>query len=102
MKITQTTKVEDCFNGSSIYRYSFDAAWSRESLRLLSDIGKLSYYPDFPRPFFRVRNNGGMEVKGVEGEASCLVILPSKQQDESKQRFEAVFDTPNPKWKGVP
>ena len=95
MRITQLDRVEDCFDGSSIFRYLFDAAWSRESISMLSGVGKLSYYPDFPRPFFRVRNGGGMEVKGVEGETSCLVILPNNQKEESQRLFEAVFEPRN-------
>ena len=93
MRIVETRKVEDCFNGSSLYRYSFDAVWNQASMLQLSDLGKLSYYPHFPRPFFRVRDSLGMEVKGIEGEDSCLVVLPGQEHAESKLRFETLFET---------
>ena len=90
MRITGYDKVEDCFNGSSIYRYWFDNEWTTQGIRRLGRIGNLDHYRDFPRPFFRLRC-GGMEVKGVEGEANCLVIFPVEDRDELRARFEGQF-----------
>jgi len=91
MKITRCEKVEDCFNGSSIYRYWFDEAWNSFHLERLRALGKLDHYPDFPKPFFRLRVDNGMEVKGIEGEANCLLILLAKNHDELRKRFELQF-----------
>src|SRR6202007_3095366 len=65
MKITGIERLEDCFDGSSVYSYQFDQPWTRETILQLSALGELDYFADFPRPFFRIRAAGGLQVKGV-------------------------------------
>ena len=80
MRVTGIRKVEDCFDGSSVFRYRFDGRWTREAIAGLEVLGRLAYYPDFPRPFFRVRTEAGFEVKGVEGEDNCRAILMALEE----------------------
>ncbi len=91
MKILEVKKVEDCFDGSTIYGYSFDEKWTRETIFQLKAMGELDYFPDFPRPFFRVRGKDGLQIKGVEGEDNCRAIYPQKQKEVRKQEFENLF-----------
>ena len=96
MRITSTDKVEDCFDGSVVFRYYFAEAWTEETIRGLEEMGETEYFPDFPRPFFRLRTPSGMEVKGVEGEDNCLVILPRAGREFAKAMFEARFSRTEP------
>ncbi len=91
MKLLRAVRVEDCFDGSSVYRYFFDSVWSREEIRRLGELGRLDYYPDFPRPFFRVVGPGGAQLRGVEGERSCQVVLPRQDRQEVIERLERHF-----------
>lgn len=45
---------------------SGEVEWMVRLLRL-SALGELDYFADFPRPFFRIRAAGGLQLKGVEG-----------------------------------
>ena len=91
MKITGVDKVEDCFDGTSAVRYSFDQAWNEESILSLKCVGKLDYFPDFPRPFFRVIEPRGMQLKGIAGEDNCLAIFPKEGREAIKREFEERF-----------
>ena len=91
MTITGYHKVEDCFDGSSVLEYVFDTPWSREDVLRLRQIGEVDYYPHFPRPFFRLRGHDGGQVKGVQGETTCRVILPGQCKEDAKREFEALF-----------
>jgi hypothetical protein len=91
MKITAVEKLEDCFDGSSVFLYHFDHPWTRQSILDLQKLGTVDYFPDFPRPFFRLRGAGGMEIKGVEGAPHCRVILP-KPQEEMKRKLLEIFE----------
>lgn len=91
MRITGCEKVEDCFDGSRVLEYAFDKPWTGEDVALLARIGELDYYPHFPRPFFRLRARSGGQVKGVEGDTTCRVILPAGPRQEAQQEFEALF-----------
>ncbi|MFZ3210332.1 MAG: hypothetical protein WA188_02355 [Terriglobales bacterium] len=91
MRITSIERLEDCFDGSSVYSYQFDQPWTRESIRQLSPLGELDYFADFPRPFFRIRGAGGLQVKGVEGLAHCRVVLPPKQGEHFRQALNELL-----------
>ncbi|HGE70810.1 TPA: hypothetical protein ENX78_08255 [Candidatus Poribacteria bacterium] len=93
MKIIQVKKLEDCFDGSTIYEYEFDGFWTYEEIRRLTTLGDLNYYKDFPRPFFRLNGQGGMQIKGVEGENSCTVFFPKNRKEEMERILERHFKT---------
>jgi len=79
MRIIGVKQLEDCFNGSSLYEIVFDESWNRASIKALSACGTLEYFPDFPRPFFRLLIQGGAQLKGVEGESICKSIVKAEQ-----------------------
>lgn len=85
MKVVEVEKLEDCFDGSRVCCYHFDEPWSRSSIQQLASLGTLEYFGDFPRPFFRLRGAGGMQIKGVEGTCHCRVLLRS--DDDESFRF---------------
>lgn len=91
MNIVESRKLEDCFDGSTVYGYRFDGNWTSETIHLLSSLGTLEYYPEFPRPFFRVLNDAGLNIRGVEGESNCRVIFPRQDKDIVKREFEGLF-----------
>lgn len=93
MNIVDSKRVEDCFDGSRVMRYFFDAAWTRDEILRLAPLGKLDYFDDFPRPLFRVITPDGGEIKGVEGESDCQVVYPSANREQIQARIEAHFRT---------
>ena len=91
MQILEGRKVEDCFDGSSVYRYRFDEGWTSSTIQMLAPLGRLDYYPDFPRPLFRLVTPEGIQIKGVEGDPACRVIYPRQLGDALKVEFERRF-----------
>lgn len=88
MKVIEVEKLDDCFDGSRVSCYHFDEPWSRSSVQQLAALGTLEYFADFPRPFFRLRGPGGLQVKGVEGARHCRVLLHSDRQESFKGELE--------------
>lgn len=91
MKILLSERIEDCFDGSQVIAYTFDVAWDREHILSLKSLGKLEYFPEFPKPFFRLLGMGGLQVKGVEGDRTCRAIFPKKDREVIKEQFETFF-----------
>lgn len=89
MQVISATKLEDCFDGGSVYRLGFAETWSEAGIMALAAAGKLDYYAEFPRPFFRLRGEDGFEIRGVEGESQCRLILPRKDGEAVRRRLEA-------------
>ena len=81
------THMEACLDGSEIYTCGTDAPWRCEAIRCLARLGALDFYPEFPRPFFRVRIDGGIQMKGVEGEQTCQVVFPQEGREAKIAAF---------------
>ena len=85
----KSRKVEDCFDGSRVYEYHLAQGTVDETfIKSLAAIGELEYFPNFPRPFFRICSPDGLQLKGVQDEQTFQVILPGREQQERKRRFE--------------
>ena len=87
MKYT-TKKVEDCFDGSRIFEYQFDFAIDSVFIKKLGELGKLEYFKDFPRPFFRIITKKGNQFKGVEGEKNFKAIFTRSDLERGKEELE--------------
>ena len=91
MKILTIDKLDDCFDGSLEFIGRFDKPWTRETIRLLRLLGRLDYFPDFPRPFFRLVGKNGFQAKGVEGDSTCRLILRRENKEEQLMEFKQLF-----------
>lgn len=91
MNILTVSKLEDCIDGSTTYGYHFDGAWTREDVQHLRVMGTVEYYPEFPRPFFRVNGSGGLRIAGVMGDTFCEVTFPRFRKEAKQQEFERLF-----------
>jgi len=92
MRITGTTPVQDCVDGTSVVTYWFDRVWTPEAIRRLEDLGAVEYFTDYPRPFFRVLCPSGLRIRGVDGEDNCQVVLPRLGRNEAREEFERWLD----------
>jgi len=84
----ETQKVEDCFDGSSIFEYKVYKEIKEEFIIKLNIFGKLYYYKEFPRPFFKIKIQNGSEILGVQGECSFRVVYCKKCKEIYKDFFE--------------
>lgn len=91
MKIIRRHKVEDCFDGSSVFSYEISEDWTADNIRCLATLGDLEYFAEFPRPLFRLRTRDGLYVSGVTGAAVCRVVLPRTNREVVQHRLEEVL-----------
>ncbi len=88
MKVLSRNKVEDCFDGSSVFDYAFSEPWTAQNARCLEPLGAYDYFADFPRPLFRLKSREGLFVSGVVGSTTCRVILPRTDSVAVQQKLE--------------
>lgn len=81
MRVLSVKHIEDCFDGSFIKELLLDEPISRDLILYLGRVGKLQYFPDFPRPFFKI-DATGMTCKGIEGNNTIRVVVYEKNQLE--------------------
>ena len=92
MRIVKVEQLEDCFDNTAEFAYHMSEPWSGPTIRALEELGKLEYFAHFPRPFFRVRTPGGVQIKGVEGETRCRAIYPERNRQQLIEDLLAHFD----------
>jgi hypothetical protein len=91
MQLISMDKLEDCFDGSVVFQLTVSPSWTSSMIAALAQLGPLDYYAGFPRPFFRVRGPEGFEIRGVEGEDRCRLILPRRDRDAVQTRVLKVL-----------
>jgi hypothetical protein len=93
MKILEQRKLEDCIDGSQIFQYSFDMPWTEQRILSLKKLGRLDYFKDFPRPFFRLCGNRGLQLKGVGGGTACLIFFPRTGKEVLLEDIRTFFES---------
>jgi len=91
MKQVECKKVENCFGGTHIYEYRLHSKMSEEFIRGFGTLGVLTFYRNFPRPFFKVVLANGITVKGVLNDIVIKVQYPDSDPQTSKQQFEKLL-----------
>ena len=76
MKLINIKKLEDCIDGSMIFMYTFNEKIDETLMRKVGKKGKLQYFPEFPRPFFKIITADGVQVKGIIGDDNFEVVFP--------------------------
>ncbi|MBD3404294.1 hypothetical protein GF420_15500 [candidate division GN15 bacterium] len=91
MKIVDIRTLDDCLGRSLIRDVVFDSPVTKDVIQYLGTAGRLSYFPDFARPFYRLDIPGHFCLKGVEGEASARLILTG-DIETSLERFRQLIN----------
>lgn len=88
MKLVEVKKMDDCFDGSMVFEYRFDRQIDETFMKIISRPGRLSYYPEFSRPFFKIFSEKGIQIKGIIGDDNFQVTFPQTRKAELKKAFE--------------
>lgn len=77
-----------------MYLYRFDQPWVPRDILRLAALGKLDYYTRFPRPFFRLCGARGLQMKGIEGQTSCRVVVSAEFQERFRLELDGALHKP--------
>ena len=75
MQIEKIIAVDDCFDGTMIKEITFSSVITKEMIFILGKDGNIQYFPDFARPFFKIRKRGIYDLKGIEGNKTMRVHI---------------------------
>ena len=62
--------------------------YTDEFMKKMGQVGKLHYFPEFMRPFFKIITSDGLQIKGIIGENNFEITYPRTQKWEKKVKFE--------------
>jgi hypothetical protein len=84
--------VEDCFDGDFIKEFELDSPLNESIMRRLTHDAKLQYFPDFPKPYFRIDRRGVCTIQGVIGKTTFRVTFtrsgPEDMENVLKSQIE--------------
>lgn len=92
MRLLAVKMVEDCFDGSVIKEFIFDTPISEPFIKKLGVIGALEYFPEFPRPFFRIEKKDDYQIKGVVQNKTMRVIFNRSCDPDCVTKLAAIID----------
>jgi hypothetical protein len=85
MNIVALKKIDDCFDGSMIWELELDEKITEDWILALAVKGRLEYFKDFPRRFFRLFLSDGSQAKGVLDEKSFTFIGNYENETKLKE-----------------
>ena len=68
-------QVEECLDGTTIKEFDLDAPLTEAVMRRIAEDAKLAYYPEFPKPYFRIDRAGAYVAQGVIGTCTLRVVF---------------------------
>jgi hypothetical protein len=98
VRIIETRRIEDCFDGSTVQDCLLDGPMTDEAVRRLGALGHLQYFTQFPRPLFVVNDPLRLKVKGLIGNTSLRCVVYTRDVPEAIRRLSACLapDHPSP------
>jgi len=81
MKVVKTKEISGCLF-EIVRELQVDSVLSKEDILYLAKAGKLEYYPEFSKPFFKIIVANKYQMKGVQGNDTIRVMFHDHDYDE--------------------
>jgi len=89
--VTAIKQLETCLDSSRVAQFELDGNLDETCMYRTAEGGKLSYFPDFPRPYFCVRRSGWYVVQGILGDKWLRVtFLPNANLEAQSTLIAAI------------
>lgn len=81
IRILDSKELEKCVSSVASVEVLLDGKVDESTMHLLAKGAKLSFYPDFPKPLFKIEKTGAYHVVGLLGNCSIRVtcLQPGRQ-----------------------
>ncbi|MCG8699661.1 MAG: hypothetical protein MI922_16520 [Bacteroidales bacterium] len=95
MKILEIKHIEDCFDGTYIKELLFSSLITKDFILSISQNGKLTYFENFERPFFKIVYRSDFYIKGVEGNQTARILLHHEHDITYLKNVIKAYETSN-------
>ena len=97
-RVTSIRPLEDCFDGSRVREFAIDEPLDETVMRILAEGSLLAYYPEFPRPYFRIQRRGVCIIQGVIGKRTFRVTFDRSASTEAETVLRSQLERSTPSW----
>lgn len=91
-RIASLRDLESCLDRTEAVEVSLDGPVTEALVRRLGQVGALQYFPQFPRPYFRVDHATDWVVQGIVGAAKLRIQLFGERRAEALERLRCLIE----------
>ncbi len=96
VRVTSSQVLENCLDSSVVKKIDLSEPVGEVVMRRLARHGKLQFFPDFPRPYFRLDRSRTYVVQGVFGDTSLRVTFSPLADADAEEQLRILIETPLP------
>lgn len=86
--------LENCLDSSVVKELQLSAPVDEVVMRRIARHGRLQFFPDFPRPYFRLDRSRAYVVQGVFGNTSVRVTFSPLADADAEAQLRTLIETP--------
>jgi hypothetical protein len=96
IQLVSSEVLENCLDHSVVKQLTVSEPLDEAIMNRMARRGKLQYFPNFPRPYFRIDRNQAYVVQGVFGNTTMRVTFSPRADAETENELKALIETPLP------
>jgi hypothetical protein len=86
--VTNITLLENCLDSSKVKEVALDGPITEALMYALVEGGTLKYYPNFPRPYFRIECARQYVIQGIIANNTLRVTFSPQATDATEQHLK--------------
>jgi len=90
LRIISIKRLEECLDGVAVMDFFLDKVVDDKFIQYLGNMGKVEYFPEFPKPFYRITRGGQFVLKGVQGNNVCQIFYFHYLKETEKEIFNYI------------
>jgi hypothetical protein len=83
IQVIAVRPLEDCLIESMNSEWELDQPLGREIMQRMAKGSRLQFYPDFPRPYFRIESPDGYVLQGVLGNTTFRATFSRQNEPQA-------------------
>lgn len=96
LRVVRSQVLENCLDRSVVEEFHLSEPVGEKVMRRIARYGKLQYFPDFPRPYFRIDRSRTYVVQGVFDNTSLRVTFSPLADAKAAEELRILIESPLP------
>ncbi len=87
MHIVAIKNVDDCFDKELMKEFELSDPITENIMKNMAEEATLKYYPEFPKPYYRIEKGGAYVIQGVIGNPTFKITYSVQATKETEQQL---------------
>ena len=94
MRVVNAKLLEDCLDKTIVKELHLSEPIDEPLMRRLAVEAKLQYFPDFPKPYFRIDRSGHYVIQGSVGNSHFRITITPSAPPDTEERLTELIEHP--------